>query len=112
MTVFLDFFYPADSIASFTHGCGIYTIRPSKQDALASQDFKSLVSSKRSIMPLKSDITLDYSKFDPASVSELTKKFNENSLAVLAKTPLWWEVGVSLHISTLRSTNNQSDGCR
>lgn len=43
-------------------------------------------------MPMKSDITVDPSKFDPLNVSEKTKKFNEDLIEIGKQNPRWYEV--------------------
>lgn len=44
------------------------------------------------IMPLTSDLKLDASKFNPASISEKTQKFNDGLIKIMQGGPLWYEV--------------------
>lgn len=44
-------------------------------------------------MPLKSDLSIDSSKFDPSAVSEQTKSFNDHLIKVMTGGPRWYEVG-------------------
>ncbi len=44
-------------------------------------------------MALQSDLSIDYSKFDPKSISDGTKKFNEQLMDMMRGGPRWWEVG-------------------
>jgi hypothetical protein len=44
-------------------------------------------------MPLQSDITINFTKFDPKSVSEKTKKLNEHLIKIGKTVPNWWDVG-------------------
>jgi hypothetical protein len=43
-------------------------------------------------MPLKSDVVIDASKFDPANNSEQANKLNQYLLSVGDKGPAWYEV--------------------
>lgn len=44
------------------------------------------------VMSLKTDITLDASKFDPSAITSETTKFNEQLMKIMADGPRWWEV--------------------
>ncbi|KAF2196327.1 alpha/beta-hydrolase [Delitschia confertaspora ATCC 74209] len=44
-------------------------------------------------MPLKSDLWVDSSKFDPSKVSEKTAKLNEKLIQIWKDGPRWYEVG-------------------
>ncbi|RFU24073.1 hypothetical protein B7463_g12267, partial [Scytalidium lignicola] len=46
-------------------------------------------------MPLTSDITIDVVKFDPASVSDETAKFNQGLIDRFGPAKKWWEVGAA-----------------
>jgi hypothetical protein len=43
-------------------------------------------------MALKSDITIDATKFDPASISEQTAKLNDHLIKIFENAPKWYEV--------------------
>lgn len=51
-------------------------------------------------MPLKSDLQLDYSRFDPKNISEQTKKFNDGVMKVMSRGPKWYEVSQTYTRST------------
>lgn len=51
-------------------------------------------------MPLKSDLTLNYAKFDPSAVDQKTKDFNQNLIDVMAGIPRWYEVQPLYHPTT------------
>ncbi|GAW15593.1 hypothetical protein ANO14919_050080 [Xylariales sp. No.14919] len=44
-------------------------------------------------MPLTSDITINYAKFDPNNTTEDTKKYNDFLEKTTSSTPKWYEVG-------------------
>jgi len=46
-------------------------------------------------MPLKSDMTLDASKFDPKAISKQTHDFNAGLIKIMEGNPKWWEVGAA-----------------
>ncbi|KAK6441622.1 hypothetical protein LTR95_002133 [Oleoguttula sp. CCFEE 5521] len=46
-------------------------------------------------MPLKSDLAITASKLDPGLVTEQTKKFNSNLIALQKSGPKWYEVGAA-----------------
>ncbi|ORY09894.1 Alpha/Beta hydrolase protein [Clohesyomyces aquaticus] len=46
-------------------------------------------------MPLKSDVTVDASKFSRFTVSEKTKKFNDSLIKTWKEGPRWYEVGAA-----------------
>jgi hypothetical protein len=44
-------------------------------------------------MPLKSDLTIDWSKLQDSAISEQTRKCNDALMKVAkAEPPKWWEV--------------------
>ena len=47
-------------------------------------------------MALKSDISIDTSKFDPAAISEQTLTFNQHLLDIFEGVPKWYEVSLEL----------------
>ncbi|KAG0652327.1 Carboxylesterase [Hyphodiscus hymeniophilus] len=76
--------------------------------ALASLPFKTIITlinfGKTSVtasqsvflsMALTSDITVDITKFDPATVSEQTAKLNQHIINVFEPVPKWYEVGAA-----------------
>ncbi|EME43335.1 hypothetical protein DOTSEDRAFT_80769 [Dothistroma septosporum NZE10] len=44
-------------------------------------------------MPLESDLKLDYSKFDPSSITQKTNDFNEGLMKIMNSGPKWYQVG-------------------
>jgi hypothetical protein len=51
--------------------------------------------------PLKSDITIDYARFDPANVSEETAKFNEHLINIFKPVPKWYDVSLTANFQSL-----------
>lgn len=47
-------------------------------------------------MALKSDISIDTSKFEPAAVSEQTLKLNQHIIDIFEPVPRWFEVNLEL----------------
>jgi hypothetical protein len=45
-----------------------------------------------SVMALKSDITIDVAKFDPAAISEQTSKLNQHIIDIFEPVPKWYDV--------------------
>lgn len=45
--------------------------------------------------PLESDLTLNTAKFAPSAVTPETDKFNDQLMAIMAKGPVWYEVGAA-----------------
>lgn len=43
-------------------------------------------------MPLKSDLTLDASKFKPSAITQNTHDFNDKLIKIMENGPKWWEV--------------------
>lgn len=43
-------------------------------------------------MPLKSDLSLDASKFKPTAISKQTHDFNDQLIKIMEGGPKWWEV--------------------
>ncbi|KAJ9643080.1 hypothetical protein H2199_004603 [Coniosporium tulheliwenetii] len=46
-------------------------------------------------MPLRSDLTLEVSKFAPEAIDEKTRKLNEHLIEVTRNGPRWYEVGAA-----------------
>ena len=47
-------------------------------------------------MALKSDITIDVAKFDPATISEQTLKFNQHIIDIFEPVPKWYDVSLAV----------------
>ena len=45
-------------------------------------------------MALKSDITINVAKFDPASISEQTAKLNQHIIDIFEPVPKWYDVSL------------------
>lgn len=54
-------------------------------------------------MAFRSDLTLDLSKFDPDSVDESTKEFNDQLMAIMKDGPFWYDVSRSCSDAGLHS---------
>lgn len=44
--------------------------------------------------PLKSDIKIDASKFEPSAISKQTEKLNQHIIDIFEPVPKWYEVGL------------------
>lgn len=59
---------------------------------------KAIVTTYDLIMTLKSDVTVDASKFDRSTIDKQTLEFNDKLIKIWADGPRWYEACIDFHI--------------